>query len=524
MSSQSGKTKSVGYLRIPSAAEIRECAARDYITLTESQAEELIPAVAQLLGVLDEVEGLADFAPPLKHHKRDPGRPPAPGEDPYNAFIRVCLVEGADDGPLKGKRVGIKDNLAVAGTPTTNASRTASYVPTSDSVVVERILDAGGTIVGKLNLDNFSFGSAAGYGLTSDYGASSNPHKPSHSAGGSSGGAGAAIAAGAVDLALGVDEAGSARLPASYCGCVAIKATHGLVPSFGVTYFDHTLDTICPMAASVRDAALLLSVVAGEDWRDPQWVRGAIEVDDYVGAVDLGVQDLRVGVVDETLDQDVTDPSVIAGVERAADLLSNAGAIVERIAIPGWYSAFPIFLGVILGSMPAMMKTDGVASGHLGFVDVARAHLMGLSRRLEADLYSPIIKLFLITNSVLDKYYFSTVYGKAMNQRLAYRRTIDEVFERYDVLLTPTTPTTSSELPKGRFSDMDLLTGATNQAPFTTPFNLTGHPAIAIPSGVTDEGLPTSVQIVSRRGVERDSLRVAGTLEQLLEVNLGPKS
>lgn len=521
MTEEGGSRRNAGHLRQPTARELQECAARDFIELSDEEAERLVPHVASFLQALDELDELPYFGPTLRHPTRDPGRPPVDrDEDPYNAFIRLCRVEGNPEGPLAGMRVGLKDNLAVAGIPITNASRTASYVPTHDAVVVERILDAGGTIVGKLNLDDFSFGSPVGYGASSHFGPPLNPRRPTHSAGGSSGGSGSALVSGAVDLALGVDEGGSARLPASYCGCVAIKGTHGLIPTFGLTYFDHTLDSICPMARTVSDATSLLQVVAGEDWRDPQWVRGSIVVPNYGEAATMSISDMKVGLVTTTLSEELCDADIIANVRRAAECLADAGAQVSEISIPTWYSSWAAWVGIIVGGAPAMIRSDGVASGHLGYVDVSRAHLMALSRRSEAKLYSPLIRLTLIANTFIEKYYFNTLFGKAINQRLAFREKLRQVFESWDVLLTPTTPTTAPPLPVGRMTEEDFMGPVLNQAPFTAPLNLSGHPAVAVPSGVDREGLPTSVQIVSREFGEVDALRIAFALEERLDLKL----
>src|SRR5581483_2497108 len=172
----------------------------------------------------------------------------------------------------------VKDNISVAGVPTTNASRMPPYIPDVDAVVVERIIEAGGAIVGKLNMDDMA---AAGTGETSAFGPARNPIDPARSAGGSSGGSGAAVASGEVDIALGVDQGGSGRIPAAFCGVVTVKATQGLVPSFGVAHIDHTIDSVTPIARSVADVATTLEVIAGEDWRDPQWVRGPLIADHY---------------------------------------------------------------------------------------------------------------------------------------------------------------------------------------------------------------------------------------------------
>ena len=180
-----------------------------------------------------------------------------------NVFIRKCKVKGESHGLLSGKTIGLKDNIRLAGVPMTNGSRLApGYVPVLDATVVERILEAGGTIIGKLNMDSFGMG---GTSETSDFGVPLNPHNREFSTGGSSGGSAAAVAASEVNISLGVDEGGSARIPASWCGVISIKPTHGLVPSFGITYLDHTIDYICPTASTVEDTAITLEVIAGED-------------------------------------------------------------------------------------------------------------------------------------------------------------------------------------------------------------------------------------------------------------------
>ena len=243
-------------LRRPTPAQLVELGALDHIQLTELEARELMPAIDGLLGAIDAVCALPSVDVPQSHYtQRDSGRRPTQGEDPWNAFVRICDIQGAPSGLLAGKTVALKDNIDVAGVPTTNASATLPYTPVRDAVVVERILAAGGRIVGKLNMDDFAAGAS---GETSAYGPPLNPRDPSRSPGGSSGGSGSAVASRAADMALGGDQAGSARIPASFCGVVAIKATHGLVPSQGVTYLDHSIDFVCPMAATVDDAALLL--------------------------------------------------------------------------------------------------------------------------------------------------------------------------------------------------------------------------------------------------------------------------
>ncbi|HZP27686.1 MAG TPA: amidase family protein, partial [Acidimicrobiia bacterium] len=276
----------------PSVADVESLARLEGIELKEGKAADLLGTVAALVEAAARAEERETLRPELRPGRRDPGRRPSPEEDPYNAFIRRCLVEGAPDGPLAGRTVAVKDNIAVGGVPMTEGSHFPVFVPSADAVVVERVLDAGGTIIGTLNMDELGGGAT---GVMSAFGPARNPVDPARSAGGSSGGAGSAVRSGAVDVALGVDQGGSGRIPAAFCGVVGVKATHGLVPSHGVGHIDHTIDHVTPLARSVHDAALLLEVIAGDDWRDPQWVRGPITTGSYVNAADAGVEGMRIG-------------------------------------------------------------------------------------------------------------------------------------------------------------------------------------------------------------------------------------
>jgi amidase len=513
-----GHERNMGHLRAPTAGDIERLGAADLLQFAPGEAETFASFAGTWLESLDALEEVPELDVPLRHHVRDPGRHPTPEEDPFNAFVRLCRVEGAPDGPLAGRRIGIKDNLAVAGIPVTNASRTLSYTPTVDAVVVERILDAGGTIVGKLNLDDFS---ASGYGDTSVFGATRNPHAPAHAAGGSSSGAGAAVAAGLVDLAVGVDQGGSVRMPAAACGVVGLKATTGLVPSFGLSYIDHCFDCVGPIGRTVADVAALLGVIAGPDWRDPQWVRD-LTLDDYAAGLADGVDGLRVAVLDEAIGDDACSPTVREGLEAAASALRGAGATVEHVSIPLWRCGFPIWLGTLILGWPQMLRSNGISAGHFGYVDVERVHAAGLVRRTESHLLPSTAKLALLVSSYLHERYQAVPLARAQNQRIALRRALDDAFERFDVLLTPTTPGTAIRLPEGRMTEEQAMARVVAENVLTCPLNVTGHPALAVPSGVDPDGLPTSVQLIGPRWGERRLLAAGAALEGQLDLDLQP--
>jgi amidase len=446
---------------------------------------------------------------------RDPGGRPTADEDPYNAFIRRCVVEGDRTGPLAGRTVAVKDNIAVGGVPMTEGSRFPPFTPTVDAVVVERILDAGGTIVGTLNMDDHAGGAT---GVMSAFGATRNPVDPTRTAGGSSTGAGSAVRSDAVDFALGVDQGGSGRIPAAFCGVVGVKATHGLVPSFGVGHIDHTIDHITPLARGVHDAALLLEVIAGEDWRDPQWVRGPITPGAYTSAAGLGVDTMRIGVIEESVSSVACDASVLEGLERAVSALRKAGAIVERFSLPIWADGFATFQPFVAHLIANTIRSEGIGYGHLGYIDVDRLHAFAVARRAESRTLNPYIKCWMLADRFLHERNLNVSFGVLQNQRLLIRRRISEALADWDVLLTPTVPMVAPRLLGPDPSIDELLAHSPETVAFNTaPLNLSGHPALSIPTEWGRDGaLPTAVQVIAPHLGEHAAFRVAFVLEEAL--------
>ncbi len=498
----------MGFLRPPTPEDLVRAGEREDLNLSLEECQELAPFAADFVGAFDDIDELPDLQVPVRY-PRTPGSRPSPEEDPVNAFVRVLEIQGAPDGPLAGRRIGIKDNIAVAGVPLTNGSRTLSYTPVQDAVVVERILDAGGVIAGKLNMDDFS---ASGFGDTSVFGPARNPVNPARSAGGSSSGSSAAVAAGLVDMALGVDQGGSVRMPAAACGLVGMKPTHGLVPSFGLTNMEHTLDVIGPITRTVADAALLLSVIAGPDWRDPQWVREE-KVDEYVAGLADGVAGLRVGLVEETLDSELCQPAVLRGAEAVAERLAAAGAEVERVSIPLWPSAFVIWLGTLVATWAPMLRTYSTGFGHFGLIEVERVHAASMVRHDEGHLMPSTIKLVLLVNAYLEERYNGVPLARAHNQRLVLRRAIDQALATSDLLLAPTVPRVAPPLPAGRMTPVQAMSRIVSETRLTCLANVTGHPALAVPSGTDQDGMPTSAQVIGPRWADRRVLAAGAAIE-----------
>jgi amidase len=496
------------------AAEVAALAPLDWIELRAGEAEELLPVISALTQFEELVTRLeGEFALP-RPGAREPGYAPSPDENPHNAFIRRCDVEGAASGPLAGLRVGVKDNIALAGVPMTNGSRATPFLPEHDAVVVERILAAGGRIVGTLNMDDFG---AAGLGETSAFGPARNPVDTSRSAGGSSGGSGAAVRSGEVDLALAVDQGGSGRIPAAFCGVVAVKATHGLVPSFGIVHIDHTIDVITPLARTVMGAARLLEVIAGPDWRDPQWVRGVIATPDCASAAEKGVRGLRVGIVEESCDPSVCEPSVLEGVERAAEALTVAGASVGRVSIPLWRDGLAIFLPYIAHLAADMYRTEGQGVGHLGALDVEAMRAYARRRREESADLAKQVKCWVIADRYVHEKWQGIPYGRLHNLRLAVRERVSRALGQWDLLITPTVPLTAPVLADSGVPFSEISGRTAERLPYNTaPINLSGHPALSLPSGADLNGMPTAVQLIGAHFDERTVFRAAFSLEHAL--------
>jgi amidase len=505
--------RAIGYLRPPNRDQVAEYAARHHLTLTDPEAEQMVMAITASLEMYTRVEELDQPDVALRHPHRDPGHTPVTGEDPYNAFIRFCEVRGAEAGPLAGKTVGVKDCIAVAGVPMTNGGRrTPTVVPTEDAVVVERLLDAGATITGKTNLEDL----ALGLGEGSAFGAARNPVNPAFATGGSSSGSGAAVAAGLVDLALGADEGGSVRIPAAWCGLVGMKATHGLVPSYGLTYMDHTLDHIGPMTRTVADNALMLEVIAGSDWRDPQWVRAEPTAGSYTAGAGQGIEGLRIGVITEALEASGCSPDVLDVFQSAQKQLVGLGAVISEVSIPLWTDSKSIGLGALGLGLYGMAISYGIGFSHLGRVDPTVTAAWAAQTMLQADDLPEMLKSTLLTTEHILSCYQGVPIAKAQNLRLELRRQTAAALSGVDIMMTPTVPTVAYQLldhraaPGEMAERMSLSFGATTN---TMPFDLTGNPALSIPCGTGANDLPVGLQLIGPHFSEELVYRVGFAFE-----------
>ena len=499
-------------IRRPDTERIRSLAGALHLAPTEDELKVFERLIDRALDMFEVIDSLPQPASDPVYPDRQPGRSPGPGEDPLNAFITFCDVRGAPDGPLAGLRVGLKDNIRLAGVRMTNGSAfMPDYVAGTDAVVVERLLSAGARITGKLNMDDFGF---AGTSETSAFGVIRNPHNPAFSAGGSSGGCGAAIVSGDVDIAIAVDQGGSGRVPASWCGAVALKPTHGLVPSFGITYLDHTVDFVTPLTRSVDELAAVMQVIAGTDPRDPQWVRGAIEPEDYLAALDRGIRGMRIGILAEGLSVPGLEDDVAMAFRATVARLEKLGAEIHAVSCPLWPHARAIWNGFASHAIPAMIESNQEGFSRLGTSDIGWQKAFGDARRTRSDRLPIYMRMLLLLGAYLRDDLGGTYFAKAVNLRHAMRSTLDGLFDRVDAILTPTTPMKAFRLLTEPISVERLGERAGGMCDNTYPLNVTGNPALSLPCGVGEHGLPIGVQIIARHFRDATAIRVAHALER----------
>ena len=496
-----------GFIRRPSNQEICTIAASEYMTLTEEETKDLSILINNTLEEIDKLDEIESRINEIKYFDRDPGYRPTFEEDPYNVFIRKCKVKGESHGLLSGKTIGLKDNIRLAGVPMTNGSRLApGYVPVLDATVVERLLEAGGTIIGKLNMDSFGMG---GTSETSDFGVPLNPHNREFSTGGSSGGSAAAVAASEVNISLGVDEGGSARIPASWCGVISIKPTHGLVPSFGITYLDHTIDYICPTASTVEDTAITLEVIAGEDKKDPQWIRGQVNKVEYSKAKEENINGLKIGLIKESTEWSESENDVNKSIINTLKVFEKKGASVKTISLPWWGDTLPILHGILSHSASNMVESDLEGYSRGGACDPYWQGAFGKARRAGSNGFPTLLKVWMILGKYLRREYCSIYFSKAQNARLVITSMLDEIFKDIDVLVSPTTPMKASRITSNLKEGSWDGKGKIEMNRNTCPTNLTGHPAMSIPCGFGKNGLPIGIQVMGKKWDEYTLFRLA---------------
>jgi amidase len=493
---------------IPTSDQLQQIADDMGLSLTESDVESFIALIKPNIDAYNTVDQLPDNLPQVKY-PRAAGYHPKGDENKHNAWYCKARVEGAGQGKLKGKTVVLKDNVMLAGVPMMNGSSTLEgYTPEIDATIVSRILDAGGVILGKAHCECFCL---SGGSHTNAAGPVHNPHKMGYSAGGSSSGSAVLVANGEADMAIGGDQGGSIRIPSSFCGIYGMKPTHGLVPYTGIMPIEIFIDHTGPMTASVRDNALLLEVIAGPDGYDPR--QYAPKVHDYSQMLEGGVKGLKIAVVKEGFGLDNSEPDVDQKVREASRLFGKMGAEVTEVSIPWHKLGGALWLPIgVEGLTQTMMWGDGYGVSR---PDLYVTSLMDFHRdwRKRANEVSETTKLFTLLGTYINRQYGSRYYGKAINITRQLTAMYDSVLSDYDLLLMPTTPMKAQPMPEAGAPREEIIGRAIEMITNTAPFDITHHPAMAIPCGMS-EGLPVSMMLVAKHYDEPTIYRAAYAFEQ----------
>jgi len=417
--------------------------------------------------------------------------------------VDETLARGENPGPLAGVPVAVKDVIVTKGVRTTCGSKLlANYIPPYDATAVERLEQAGGIIIGKTNCDEFAMGSST---ENSAFGPVRNPHAPDRVPGGSSGGSAAAVAQGTAAVALGSDTGGSIRQPASFCGVVGVTPTYGRVSRYGLTAFASSLDHIGPLARNVRDAALLLQVIAGRDPLDS--TSADVPVPDYLAHLDGEVKGLKLGLPREYL-KDLTSETgdLIA---KAVDKLKTLGCEVRDISLPATDYAIACYYVIATAE----------ASSNLARYDGVRYTMRSASSESLSDMYrntrgegfgAECKRRIMLGTYVLSAGYYDAYYLKAQKVRALVARDFTNAFSQVDAIVAPVSPFPAFKIgekvddPMAMYlSDIYTITG-----------DLAGVPCMSVPCGKTREGLPVGMQILAKHFDEPRMFRLADAFER----------
>lgn len=411
------------------------------------------------------------------------------------------------DSPIAGVPIALKDNICTKGIKTTCASKILSnFVPTYNATVVKKLEAAGTVLLGKVNMDEFAMGSTT---ETSFYGVTKNPWDISCVPGGSSGGAAAAVAAEEAFLALGSDTGGSIRQPSAFCGVTGIKPTYGTVSRYGLVAYASSLDQIGPIARSVSDCAVALDIISGSDKADST----CVDKDDYqyTKALIDDVKGMKIGIPRGYLSQGLEE-EVKTAILAAAKELERKGAIVEKFDLEAVDYAIPAYYVIASAEASSnLSRYDGIKYGYRtkdyeGLQDVYK-------KTRKEGFGDEVKRRMMIGAFVLSSGYYDAYYNKALKVKAVIKQGFDKAFEKYDVILGPTAPTSALNLGESLSDPLKMYLGDI----YTVSVNLAGLPAISLPCGNDSKGLPIGLQLIGKHFGEKEILRVAYTFEQTRE-------
>lgn len=405
-----------------------------------------------------------------------------------NAFITVSDPSPAPfgKGPLAGVPMALKDNICTKGVKTSCASKIlGDFTPPYDATVAEKLSESGAVSMGKLNMDEFAMGSTS---ETSFYGPTRNPWDLSRVPGGSSGGAAAAVAAGEIWYAIGSDTGGSIRQPAAYCGVTGMKPTYGTVSRYGLIAYASSLDQMGPIARSAADCAAVLDVIQGKDPKDGTSLEGSYGR--LLPSLSGDVKGLKIGIPADCFGEGL-DSEVRKAVLSVAEVLKHRGATVEEFSLPVMEYVVPTYY--IIASAEAssnLSRFDGVKYGWRAedYEDLTDLY----SKTRTEGFGSEVKRRILLGTFVLSTGYYDAYYKKALQVKTLIKKAYDEAFQKYDLLLTPVSPTTAPRLGESLSDPLKMYLSDI----YTVPLNLAGLPGISIPCGFDSTGLPIGAQLV----------------------------
>ncbi len=413
------------------------------------------------------------------------------------------LLAQGDCDPLCGIPIGIKDNICTKDIKTTCASKMLyNFVPPYDATVIKKLKNSGAVILGKLNMDEFAMGSST---ETSCFAKTKNPYNTSLVPGGSSGGSAACVSADLAVLALGSDTGGSIRQPAAFCSCVGIKPTYGAVSRFGLVAFASSLDQIGTFTKNVADCAAVLNVITGYDESDSTSVN--IDHANYTSAVGRGVKGMRIGIPREYIENGI-QPEIADALEKAMNIYESLGAKCEVCSLP--LSRYALGAYYIISSAEAssnLARFDGIKYGRRAEKYNSLSELYENTR--SEGFGNEVKRRIMLGTYALSSGYYDAYYKKAQQVRAAVKSDFDRCFEKYDVLLTPTTPTSAFAFGE-RSNPVSMYMGDI----CTVAVNIAGLPAMSIPAGLDKVGRPIGIQLIADAFNESELIGAADAYEK----------
>ena len=439
-------------------------------------------------------------------------------EDDIKAFVTILKDEalkqaeevqekidkGEINGEFAGIPIGIKDNICTKGVKTTCASKMLeNFVSPYDATVMEKINKENMIMLGKLNMDEFAMGGSTEY---SYFHKTRNPWNLNKVPGGSSGGSAAAVAANLVPWALGSDTGGSIRQPSSFCGVVGLKPTYGLVSRYGLVAFASSLDQIGPITKDVKDSAILLNIIAGHDDKDSTSANQ--EKIDYVKALKNDVKGLKIGVPKEFFGEGINE-EVKKSLDNAIEMYKELGAEVEECSLDiAKYSLAAYYIIACAEASSNLGRFDGI---RYTYRTKEFGNLKELYKKTRSEGFGPEVKRRIILGTyVLSSGYYDAYYKKAQKVRTLVMNEFKKAFEKYDVLLTPTSPTVAFDIGSKSNNPLEMYLADI----CTVSVNIAGLPGISIPCGLDKEGMPIGMQLIGKRFDESTILNAAYTFEQ----------